>query len=389
MYIVTITFPYLFLSLFWSRFSLKNRTAIIAALNVFLAFSLTAFYLNGDDWANYYYNFFSEGTAGGFELGFYFLFNFIRIISLNNFGFTILIFYLFVFYLTSHAIKRIKGANVPLFYMFSLISLGNTLYFEQLRQLAAVSVVLLSLSYLLEGKQKISLVLIAIASSFHISAIIIIPAYMLLKFKSTKLYLHSVLVGGILVIISFKTLIYFLSFFSMSSFVLKKIEVYSEITSSNIYIGPVGLLSIIIVAIFFTKTKSIFEGQGKEDGFLLRFIFFGCTLNIVSIFIPFISRLNIYFVEMLFVFCARAFFKDRSILIIYKHNVPLLFFVILLVSSSFISYYKNPLAPFNIWQFNTDLVNILTGDIYYQSRIRNIYDENYRLLQEYKSNQGA
>ena len=72
----------------------RSKDMLIILLNIFFSIMFASFYLNGEDWANYYTNIFTDNGTNWFEPGFYLLFVILKTITFESFGLTILIYFL-------------------------------------------------------------------------------------------------------------------------------------------------------------------------------------------------------------------------------------------------------------------------------------------------------
>ncbi|EEY0891318.1 O103 family O-antigen polymerase, partial [Escherichia coli] len=115
MYILSMAIPLFFISLCWHRFSHQTQVAFRLLFIVFFSLSFFSYYTNGEDWSVYYLRFIEdEGLFTSFEFGFVIILKLLLIVSDDNFGLAILLYYFLCFVLLSLILKKYK-VNEPLF----------------------------------------------------------------------------------------------------------------------------------------------------------------------------------------------------------------------------------------------------------------------------------
>lgn len=63
MFVIMQCLPLLFFSLLWFFFGRTVRNTILFLCILTLSIAYTSFYLNGEDWANYYVNFYTHNGS--------------------------------------------------------------------------------------------------------------------------------------------------------------------------------------------------------------------------------------------------------------------------------------------------------------------------------------
>ncbi|EEW0369332.1 O103 family O-antigen polymerase, partial [Escherichia coli] len=102
MYILSMAIPLFFISLCWHRFSHQTQVAFRLLFIVFFSLSFFSYYTNGEDWSVYYLRFIEdEGLFTSFEFGFVIILKLLLIVSDDNFGLAILLYYFLCFVLLS------------------------------------------------------------------------------------------------------------------------------------------------------------------------------------------------------------------------------------------------------------------------------------------------
>ncbi|HDD9008330.1 TPA: O103 family O-antigen polymerase, partial [Escherichia coli] len=113
MYILSMAIPLFFISLCWHRFSHQTQVAFRLLFIVFFSLSFFSYYTNGVDWSVYYLRFIEdEGLFTSFEFGFVIILKLLLIVSDDNFGLAILLYYFLCFVLLSLILKKYK-VNEP------------------------------------------------------------------------------------------------------------------------------------------------------------------------------------------------------------------------------------------------------------------------------------
>lgn len=112
----------------------------------------------------------------------YQLYSKILLLLTNNYFW---LFFLSALIIVFSYLSFIKKYSVNyLFSIFLFITLGPyTLFFNVLRQGLAISIVLVAINYLLKRKPILFVIFIILASSFHVSALLLLPLYYLVYLK--------------------------------------------------------------------------------------------------------------------------------------------------------------------------------------------------------------
>lgn len=374
MFILLQFVPLLFLSLLWSSFTANLKTIIAFILALSLGVTYTAFYLNGEDWVNYYVNFFTHDGTAWFEPGFYLFYSCLSLLSYGNFGVATLLFFLLAFFILTKYLVENRDCNLPFFLLLLIVCFGNTLLLEQLRQFFSAIFALCALIFRLNLKRKQSNIFLLLAISFHASAIIVACAFILASIKSSKLF----------IIISISMTFFLLLLLTNDSLVnigvqilpaiFLKIKTYREITDLSFHVGPSLLFSIIYILYQFTRFKKLHYSNEYSVVFFNRQLFFGGLVFLVGIFIPFMSRMSSFFIIFLFYDVAiNNYFKH---FMINKKAVLKFIFVLMFSFFSMASYFKNDIAPVSFNNLNFNLISFVSNDINYDSLVYETYFKN-------------
>lgn len=388
MFSIILGIPCLFLIPLWSRLKRRDRDLSLFLLNIFFAFMITSFYLNGEDWASYYTNLFTDGGTTWFEPGFYISIILIKTISLGNFGLTILLYFLLCFFLLSKALKSLEATNIPVFYVFLLLCFGNTLVLEQLRQFMAAIIAIFALIAFQKGKKRNAFLLIFLAVSFHISALILFVSFFIGSKGSSKFFVYTSTTLMIFISIFFITPELFTPLLQFFPAILLKLTQYREITAIGFHLGPSFLISMMFLVFLFFNSHLFSKNRNNDEWFLFRQMFFGVLIFMVGLYIPFAGRFSVYFILYVFIFSSKksSFYSFSRIIL--KTTAIYSIVLMMFIFSNLLSYYKNELSPISFFQLDTHFVEFMANDINYNDRIFRIYLKNYEKLEEYKDSQG-
>ncbi|MEC9603560.1 EpsG family protein, partial [Escherichia marmotae] len=226
---------------------------------------------NGVDWSVYYLRFMEGGGVfTSFEFGFVITLKLLLIISDDNFGLAILFYYLICFALLSLILKKYK-ANEPLFWGCLLLLFGYNLFLEQLRQLLACIIIFYAILKYNQDKNITALcTLVIIASTFHVSAIIILPTILLISFRNVTTFI-IITVFSISSIVLFMMAIYSaISSLAAISFVFAKIDYYLRQNPVGLNFGWLNILDALFV-IFYIHYRNVINKQ-MNINILMRII---------------------------------------------------------------------------------------------------------------------
>lgn len=151
---------------------------VLLPLYVFYAFQ----YFNSNDYYNYSVMF-SEITMGIRSIKepiIYWLFRLIGDADLK-FQFVYLFIYLFVFVVLFKTLRKYSSDYILSFIMATCIFLGLMLF--QIRQLLATTICFAAYPYIEEKKSIKFIILVLIASMCHMSALIMLPGYILFRYR--------------------------------------------------------------------------------------------------------------------------------------------------------------------------------------------------------------
>ncbi|GAL57502.1 hypothetical protein EV102420_07_03240 [Pseudescherichia vulneris NBRC 102420] len=374
MFILLQFVPLLFLSFLWPSFTTNLKRIIAFALVISLGITYTAFYLNGEDWVNYYVNFFRDDGTSWFEPGFYLFYSCLSFLSYDNFGLATLIFFLLAFFILTKYIVENRNCNLPFFLLLLIVCFGNTLILEQLRQFFSAIFSLCALIFRLNLKRKKSTIFLLLAISFHASAIIVACAFILAGIKNSKLFIViSISITSFLLLLLTNNFLVNVGM-QIIPVIFLKIKTYREITDLSFHIGPSFLFSIFYILYQFTRLKKLHYSNEYSVVFFNRQLFFGGLVFLVGIFIPFMSRMATFFIIFLFYDVAiNNYFKHFMI----NRNAVFKFSMVFMFSFiSMASYFKNDIAPVSFNNMNFNLISFLSNNVNYDELVYEAYYKN-------------
>lgn len=158
--------------------------------------------------------------------------------------------------------------------------------FNLVRQYIAVGILFFSYQYIKERKLKQYLLLMVLASTFHISALLLIPLYFILNINLNKKNMFITIAISVLIVIFFKQIIliaqlFFYSYYTRGSFGMSK--------------GNVNNLLIAFMYFFSTMLfRNDLLNKNKDNKFLINWSFINFILSIISMRLWIITRLMAY-----------------------------------------------------------------------------------------------
>jgi len=287
------------------------------------------------------------------------------LINQKNFGYTILnwlVFYIvgadFQWFLIVVAIISVvpigfliyKHSKAPYLSFLLYIALGfYDFSFSGLKQSIALGLVILSYEFVIKRKLKPFLVIVCLAATFHMSALVFIPFYFVVNIKWDK--------NKILMAISMYAL-----FFVMRSNIANVLtEIYRDSGSSYQATGVVGGKAIAIF--IFWMTGLILTKKNSDTTFefrvLLAAMAISFSLQTFSIYSNNFTRLTFYYFQFAIIYipsCIKLFihkvkFVDTRKLLVYAN-----FIVISLTILYYFQYLNGEITPHGIlpYKFNVD-----------------------------------
>lgn len=255
-------FLILFLVVVWIYFEKKalNRRAFWIPLFILALLPGIRSSHVGTDTENYTYNYgfkidknyynFNDNIEKGYQILDYFILSFT-----NNYFWLLFLTALFIVFSYLRLIKKYSSNYI--FSVILFITLGlYTFLFNGLRQALAMAVITYSVKYLLERKIIYYFLICLIASTFHISALIMVPLYFLINFKLKTIYKVTLAILGSSILSS-----QFIHYIAQSN------ERYESYTESGEIQGIYTLGFYVVIAIFISLVNIKYK---LSDDFVIK-----------------------------------------------------------------------------------------------------------------------
>ena len=333
-----VLYIYFFTISFLQTILNKKIRSLFLTLFVSVALVLTFRGTDGIDTENYlsFFNDIGHKVKGydGLDLGFLYISTLIKILYNNE------IFYFFCIAVISVGIKfKALQKLSPLPIISAFVLFGTyflSLEANQIRQAMALGVGLFSLYFIIEKRKTLFFVSIFLAATFHISAIILIPAWWLYDLKIKRNTLLALL--GISFLFVFVSLVEVLQFavkfsFFLGEFIFSKLLNYAS-KMERVGFSPIQLWYIFISVIFVVEKKRI---NNPIYSFLLNLFILGVSLNFFLNSFSYMIRITYYFIAVEGILLA-FLIKDS------KMGARIIFFIIaalMLALKNYKYYYAN------------------------------------------------
>ena len=191
--------------------------------------------------------------------------------------------------------------------LFLYIALGYYLFgFAATRQFIAMSIYMLSFSYLLKGDFKRYCIVVIVAALFHQTVLIAIPLYYFFRMTYSKKTLALVVVGGVVVGFLIPRIM------TYAATVEERYAVYTEYSGG----GELFTLFYTVIAIFFINQRSkIKENALQRYDIYLNMLIFGSLIYLVVTFSNLygeVTRFAAYF-QIASIFIWVELYRNRKI----------------------------------------------------------------------------
>lgn len=199
----------------------------------------------------------------------------------------------------------LKYSKIKWFSFFLFITLGYyTQSFSGLRQYLAISMILISLKYVFERKPWQFLIMIALACSFHQSAVCCLPIYFFPKIKRNGYYwLAAISFAAVLFVFSSELLFFFLS-------KTKYVSYYTRDFGQGSGDGMLVMFSCFLFLIVLYLKKNP-RTDTKINMYLSMFLT-SIFLNILALSLGIIGRVMLYFHIILMVLLPNVIFSIHN-----------------------------------------------------------------------------
>lgn len=363
MFVLSMAIPLFFLSLCWHRFNHQAQVTFRVLFIILFSICFVSYYTNGVDWSVYYLRFIDGGDLFiSFEFGFVIFLKLLLIISDYNFGLAILFYYLICFVLLSLILNKYK-ANEPLFWGCLLLLFGYNLFLEQLRQLLACIIVFYAILKYNQNNNKIALViLVMIASTFHVSAMIILPTIALISFRNVTTFIIITIFTISIIAVIMMVLYSAISSLAAISFIFAKIDYYLRQNPVGLNFGWLNIMDALFI-LFYMYYRNVIVLK-ENINILMRVIFVGSVIHLFSGSITFLARVCFYFYFVgIYVYCYSLNDKMPRLYSIKSFNTLVLaLFVNSMLLLNFASYFRNEQAPVGFNNMNLQFLNLFDDD---------------------------
>lgn len=381
MFILALSVPLFLMSSIWDKFTYGSRLFLRALMILIFAISFTAYYPNGSDWVIYYLKFLDGGEPFvSFEFGFVIFFKFLLSITGENFGVSILFFFLIAFLTLNYVLVKYK-VNEPLFWGALFVLFGYNLVLEQLRQFVACILVLYAILKFNEKNQTRTLVFwVLIAASFHVSSLIILPSLFLVRLKNINQFVLitlTAIIGFVAILFGGYTLI---SLLASVNFAFAKVLYYLDQNHVSLNFGWLNMVDAIYV-VFYICYRTAIDANSSLRIFT-RLIFVGAMIHLFSGSITFLVRVSFYYYFVaLYLFCLTSPYTMKRIFRIQSYNTFILsVFFSGMLFLNFISYFRNEQAPVQFFNLNLQFLTFMND-----KDVNKIATEKYSELEKTNS----
>jgi len=295
---------------------------------VFAAFILCGGYMTGSDWRSYELLYdditIRTVTSSAREWLFYLYMLAFKMLGVGFFNFLIFTKIVVFIEITRFFIKYSRNDFFPLFFFLSYSTFSLFLFVDNpLRFMIAYGIVLLAFENALNNKPLKFAVLLLMACLFHISAIIILPAYFIKRNKLSKLFL---IVAYSIFFFGFSTDLVLSLLSVLSSFIpALKLLLWPYILSSkaidNSVISIGSLFNYFLFIFIVNEEEKIECSPYGQKVFALTIVYF--ILFKIGIVFATAFRLALYFVPFLILSLSIAFAHRGKVLSLAKGMVVL------------------------------------------------------------------
>jgi len=258
------------------------------------------------------------------EIGYKILQKFVGIFH-ENFNFFLLIVAIIVFFSLLFYIKRYSKDYLLSYILFITLGLYN-FTFSGIRQSLAISMGLIAFHYAVKKNLKLFTLFLLIAMSFHVSAIVLIPIYVLVNVKFVKVHYFVLFFIYALFLLFRNQIGYYMSLFYYGG----SVDVINNYDSA----GTIGTLSLFILFILLLGLilKNPFKiDNGQLNHGLFNIVIVSFFIQTLSSFSYLFTRLNFYYLIFIIIYIPLVISPTKNLK--YSINPKLIGFSKLLIKS--------------------------------------------------------
>lgn len=202
--------------------------------------------------------------------------------------------------------KIFKESRIPILSVALFISIGPYLEsFSTVRNLMAASICCLAYRYVKEENKYKYFATIIIASLIHLSALIMLPFYYVLRIKPSKSnvlkYVFATVIG---IVLMDRLAILYNNFFKVSTDLQETLNLlYRSQTDVKLVLIPVGICIATIILFFMYTDKRKKEILSNEEKILFNGTIIWCLLKILMLFSSYTTRFAAYFFYFVCLLC--------------------------------------------------------------------------------------
>ena len=213
--------------------------------------------------------------------------------------------------------------NLALFSVLYLFAFYNP-SLNLMRQMCAISICLLSFSFMMEKKLALAIALLLVAMTFHTSSAVFLLAFAYWYFSDTKhkVLLFSTVCGGMLLGIAlFYKLLKLLGQFGVFSKVyMERYGMNSQFEGERVPYAFIGVAAIMLIGVLLSYWKNVLSNS--ENFFLLMIHMTFMILMSLNFLVGTLIRISFYFYALDMVLMA-VLLSSRKIHMGYKILLPL------------------------------------------------------------------
>ena len=358
MFLILVGCSVLSTGVIWQCSGGRIRQLLNWMLPVFLSIAFISFYFNGEDWVNYYYALheFSIDPYLIYEPLFVAFFLSLQAIFNDNFGYAVSGFYLIIFLSIVAVVKRME-LNPHFFFVFFILAIGNTFILEQIRQLMAGVFILWSFYWLLKRSLVRASIFMIAAVLSHSASVIMILVFGLILLREKIVFIFSTVALGFIFVMLIFNMSNVLPYFDWLGFAFGKINSYLDAQENFYSLGYFAILDFLFILYF------LFTYEAKEPlkKYLMRIAFTGALFQFSFNFFPVMLRFVSFHYVFIALLLAMELPKIASPVKFFHHIAPVGLSITFMLFA-FSSYYRNPLHPVEIFNFDISGVKVLFGD---------------------------
>ena len=349
-----------------NKYKQKCLSFVFIILTIFLGIR----YMFGSDYISYLsqYNIIKQGVDYSYSWYESILFNetpsepgwvlINRCFASSSFAFLVFVLTVIECYFLYKYIRRYVS---PCWYWFSIflfmVNPSNMLTcISMMRQYLAMTIFLIAIRYIFNGKFIKYFILILTATFIHTSSIILLPVYLLRNINFSVFRKKSIIYTATLILV-----LWYIWGASLCGDIINNLlgiglfqryELYALDDTGSISLG----LSTIVYVLLFYFGIGVIKYSSNEEAILILISLIGILVLPLGVNISLISRLSFYFTYALIFVCPIIFDKIKRKGIRYLLIIMMIFFYI----KSFVSFFDSPInwETYSKYQtiFSTDLI---------------------------------